>query len=831
MQQSDADRSIADSFGAQISVDGLRDYWRVYLDNRPHIESAIRAELMASPPIHALLSPLTRERWDRERRLGTERMERGLGGDWGPYVESLSELGALFAAKKLPFRDWYALPLALSRQVVPLLVEAFHADPDRLARALTATNEYVDASMALLGDAYLKADRDEIERERARTMKHAHALAVSDRLLRKRTAIFEAALGQMSDGVALCIPDGDLPVLNDAARALLQVEEVSLGRPRWLGPRAGAWLLPDGRTPLPDASHPIILGLNGQTAHDLEFIHRVGPDDPPKHILADTSPLYLDDVLVGALVTFRDVTESRRMDLLLERSQELEKQNQLLEAASRLKSEFLANMSHELRTPLNAVLGFSELIRDGVAGPTTSTQIEYLDDILVSGRHLLTLINDVLDLAKVEAGRLQLHPEVVDVSALAREVIAVLRSAAAHRRVELRLVDGEPIKAFLDPSRVRQVLYNYLSNAIKFTPENGRVSVRLEIVEPRAVLIEVEDTGIGIDEADLPRLFREFEQLSRTTTKSARGTGLGLALTRNLVEAMGGTVGVRSVVGKGSTFSAVLPADLHSDEPATKNRSLPGASWDSPRILVVESDPDDQSLLVRMLSEGGYAVVTASTGAQACQMARAETFDAITLDLCLPDSSGLDVLNAIRRDSLNTTTPLVLISISPDDHFAASFAVAGVLSKPLDSEALKRSLVAAGVFPSRQAPVLVVDDDPSLLRLARASLMRLGYASVCFSDPAEALSWLAERRPSAIILDLLMPDIDGLVFLRRLELIPPQKNVPVFLWTVKDLTDAERRVFHERARTVILEGKRTGSSLLRELASVLRSPRDLVGEQ
>jgi len=258
----------------------------------------------------------------------------------------------------------------------------------------------------------------------------------------------------------------------------------------------------------------------------------------------------------GTLVTaaIRDVTERKR---------DMEERNRRMQEANRLKSEFLANMSHELRTPLNAVIGFASLMHSGKAGPLSGDQHEYLGDILTSSRHLLQLINDVLDLAKVESGRVDLRIETVEIANLVNEVKEILRGLAAEKRVRMTVeIDPTLSAVTLDPRMMKQVLYNYLSNAIKFTPENGRVTLRIAAGPPNMFHVEVEDTGIGVKPEDISRLFVEFQQLDSGAAKRYPGTGLGLALTKRIVEAQGGRVGVTSVPGQGSTFSAVLPLKL-----------------------------------------------------------------------------------------------------------------------------------------------------------------------------------------------------------------------------------------------------------------------------
>jgi signal transduction histidine kinase len=268
------------------------------------------------------------------------------------------------------------------------------------------------------------------------------------------------------------------------------------------------------------------------------------------------SPIVTPD---GTLVTaaIRDVTDRKR---------DMEQQNRRMQEANRLKSEFLANMSHELRTPLNAIIGFSKLLHGGKAGALTPTQIEYLGDIVNSSNHLLQLINDVLDLAKIESGRTEIRVETVELKRLAGEVRDILRGLAAEKRIRLTIdVSSELTTVEVDPRLLKQVLYNYLSNAIKFTPDAGQVVMRIGADAVDSFRIEVEDTGIGIKPEDLGRLFVEFQQLDSSSSKRYSGTGLGLALTKRIVEAQGGSVGVDSEVGSGSRFWALLPRKVLPD--------------------------------------------------------------------------------------------------------------------------------------------------------------------------------------------------------------------------------------------------------------------------
>ena len=501
-----------------------------------------------------------------------------------------------------------------------------------------------------------------------------------------------------------------------------------------------------------------------------------------------------------------------------ERTAELEVTNERLEReiverrkaeaeagrASRLKSEFLANMSHELRTPLNAIIGFTELIDDKLVTPEMPQYKEFLGDILASGRHLLQLINDVLDLSKVEAGKLEFHAEVVDLEVLIGEVLGVLRPAASAKSIRVESsVHPSLSEVVLDPARFKQVLYNYISNALKFTPVGGSVVVRAQPDEASAGFrLEVEDSGTGIAPEDLGRLFVEFQQLDAGAAKRDAGTGLGLALTRRLVEAQGGTVGVRSTLRKGSTFHAVFPRQALKDDAAPDRRSFAGPYEGAPVVLVIEDNDRDRETVVRTLMAAGYAVETAATGAQALTLCRERTFRAITLDLLLPDMSGLDVLHAIRSEGVNRETQVIVITIVTEKGGIAGYALHDLLGKPVDSAALLASLVSAGVLKGTGA-VLVVDDDVRNLRLMAATLTQLGYSAKCVPTGEEGLRFARETPPVAVVLDLMMPEMDGFAFLDRFRELPHCSRVPVIVWSLKNLTYAEHDRLRQTAQGIV----------------------------
>jgi protein-histidine pros-kinase len=507
------------------------------------------------------------------------------------------------------------------------------------------------------------------------------------------------------------------------------------------------------------------------------------------------SPLETEEgVLVSSAI--RDITERKRFEDLRHRS---------LQEASRLKSEFLANMSHELRTPLNAIIGFAELMHDGKTGPVLPEQKEFLGDILASAHHLLQLINDVLDLSKVEAGKMEFRAERVHPAKVVTEVRDVLRSLAAAKRIHVEVqISPEVAEVVLDPAKLKQVLYNYLSNAMKFTPEEGRIAIRVTPEGPESFRLEVEDTGIGIRPEDTGRLFVEFQQLDATTAKKYAGTGLGLALTKRIVEAQGGSVGVRSRPGEGSLFFAVLP---RAGQTATTMESTVAAGRAGPSVLVIEDDPRDQKWLADTLSRAGYSVEGVATGEAAITRTRAQVFDAITLDLLLPDMSGQDVLRAIRAQGPNRETPVIVATVVAERGVAAGYQVADVLTKPVDPAQLLGGLARARILAAGGRPVLVVDDDPRALKLVERSLREGGFRPICCGDVVTGLQAVEREAPAAVVLDLGMPGMTGFDFLEALRRHPQGRSMPIIVWTQRDTTAEERQRLASMAEAIVMKGQ------------------------
>ncbi len=516
--------------------------------------------------------------------------------------------------------------------------------------------------------------------------------------------------------------------------------------------------------------------------------------------------------IIGASKVARDISQQKQAEALRLVGQRLEAENRQIQEASRLKSEFLANMSHELRTPLNAIIGFADLLHSGVVPEQSPKHRQFLGHIGTSGRHLLQLINDVLDLSKVEAGKLDFTPEAVHLPQLAKEVTDILQSVAMRQDVHIHThIDPAVMDLTIDPARLKQVLYNYLSNAIKFGPAGSQIMLRALPEGQDHVRIEVQDSGIGISPKDLPRLFMEFQQLDSSSNKRHAGTGLGLALTRRLVEAQGGTVGVRSTLGQGSVFHAVLKRinspqiDVDSD------------AGEALRFLLIHDDHQDNELLTRTLTDIGYAVDTAVNGEQALHKAREQRYAAISLDLILPDRPGLEVLSNIRDRGPGSTAPVLAVSMATDERIRASFPIADVIAKPLQAGQVGTVLAKVGVLQRPGAKVMVIDDDPMALLVMGETLQSMGLAHVAMPSGLQALNELELHRPDAIILDLMMPDFDGFSVLAMLGKRPGWREIPVFIWTSMLLTEEEYATLARSAQAILSKGGGDLQTLLEDI--------------
>jgi signal transduction histidine kinase/CheY-like chemotaxis protein len=382
----------------------------------------------------------------------------------------------------------------------------------------------------------------------------------------------------------------------------------------------------------------------------------------------------------SVLAVIRDVTERRAFEEQIRRAnQELETRNAEVEKANRLKSEFLASMSHELRTPLHTIIGFTELLEEEIQGPLNDAHRRFVGHVHRDSVHLLELINDILDLSKIEANRMELKIESFDARAAVREAVEGITPAALAKGIAVDDWDGLPVYVLADRVRFREIVNNLLSNAVKFTPAGGRVWFEQAAAAPDMISIAVADTGIGIAPADQEVIFDQFRQVGKATSGVREGTGLGLAIVKRLVEMHGGTIAVESEPGRGSVFTFTIPID-------------PARAREQPVVLVIENDPSGRELMASYLQPLGIRIEFAATAAGGIAMARRIEPDAITLDLLLPDRNGWRVLDDLRSMPETSRVPVIVVSVLDKDPRAIRRGAAEYLQKPLSREVLLRAL-------------------------------------------------------------------------------------------------------------------------------------------
>lgn len=519
----------------------------------------------------------------------------------------------------------------------------------------------------------------------------------------------------------------------------------------------------------------------------------------------------------GTVVVYTDITE------LKQRQEELEEAIERAEVASRAKSRFLANMSHELRTPLNAIIGYGEMLHEQAAEDGMDAYLADLQKIQDAGRHLLALINDILDLSKIEAGKTDLFIEEVDLAELASEVRAIVEPLASKNGNVFDLAcaaDAGSLRT--DRTKLKQNLLNLLGNASKFT-RDGRVRLEVRREDETSVAFVVSDTGIGMSAEQQAQVFEPFVQADATTTRRYGGTGLGLAITKHFCDMLGGRIGVESAPGKGSVFTMVLrdvAPETRLPQAAAFSPAaspMPEPEEDAPTVLVVDDDPRARELLVSMLRRQGWRALAVESGEAALAAARRRRPDAITLDVMMPHMDGWAVLAAIKADPELADIPVVVVTILPDRGIALSLGAAEFMTKPVDRGRLA-SILRAAIAPSA-GPVLIVEDDAATRDLTRRQIERLGVSTAEAVDGADALAWLESHAPPALImLDLLMPRMDGFAFLDEISRKPALREVPIVILTAVELSAAERERLLGRAREVIAKGSTMGT----DLASTVR---------
>jgi adenylate cyclase len=599
-----------------------------------------------------------------------------------------------------------------------------------------------------------------------------------------------AAIATISDGFVLYDADDRIVVCNERVREIYP-QRADLFRPgtsfREILDAAVARSVPD---------------LNGRTPE--EWIEERLRQHAAPYSVAEHS--YRNDLWVrvtqrkthdgGTVVVYTDITELKRRQI------ELEQAREEAEAANRTKSQFLANMSHELRTPLNAIIGIAEILHEEAQEEREEALSEPVGRIVRAGKHLLMLINDILDLSKIEAGKLDLYPEEIDVTTLIGELTKTTQPIADKNNNKF-IVDCPADIGVMqaDSTRVRQVLLNLLSNACKFT-EKGEIRFTAEREadgSARSLVFTVADNGIGMTEEQLGRLFQEFSQADSSTTRKYGGTGLGLAISQHLCRAMGGEITVKSAAGRGATFTVRLPAQAlqGAPQPAEMPAVAPGSApicvtGTAPRVLVIDDDLNVLDVMRRFLSKEGFDVLTAQGGWEGLKLAREVRPSLITLDVLMPELDGWSVLRELKSIPELAPIPVIMLTIVDERSKGYALGASEYITKPIDWTRLRAVLHHLNGGPSRR-DILVIEDDEETRRLLASTLADEGWRVIEAEDGREGFKRLRERRPNLILLDLMMPEMDGFEFLELLRGDVAFSNIPVVGMTATDLSEVDRR--------------------------------------
>src|SRR5216684_456902 len=530
----------------------------------------------------------------------------------------------------------------------------------------------------------------------------------------------------------------------------------------------------------------------------------------------------------------RDITERKRdeaekrkfAERLAASNQELELRNREVERATKLKSKFLASMSHELRTPLNAIVGFSDLLAEGTPGQLNEKQNRFVNHIKQGSAHLLQLINDILDLSKIEAGQLELRNEEFLVKDALPEVLSTIHPLAIAKniQVERKLESKSLLKT--DRVRFKQILYNLLSNAVKFTPKVGRITVE-SVDYWDFVRVSVTDTGIGIRPEDQEVIFDEFRQVEGNPGGTQEGTGLGLAITKRLVEQQGGQISVESEFGKGSRFTfTLLAAEPTSEvqpvvEPA-KASVLVASGRLTQLVLIVDDESSSRELLASYL-EPEYRVAMAASGAEALKKAQLLRPDAITLDVLMPGSNGFETLASLRKNPKTANIPIIILSIVDQKEVGFALGAADYLIKPVRKPALLETIRRhVPLLADDDSSILLVDDDPKALELLEEVLRAAGYETQGVRSGKRALEVLANKAVGGILLDLLMPGMDGFEVIRHVRQEATLKELPILVMTAKNLTAEEASLLSHETQGLLQKNGSWQEQLIVEVRRVIK---------
>ncbi len=620
----------------------------------------------------------------------------------------------------------------------------------------------------------------------------------------RRSALYaETLLNATTEGIYGLDRNGAIRFVNRATGSILGYTAEEM-----IGQRAHSLLHhtgPDG-TPYPAAECPMygVLHSGGQGVFDNEIVWR--KDNTSIPVEYSVSQMVDSRGRPGAVVSFRDITDRQIAEAALRKGKES------AESANRAKSDFLARMSHELRTPLNSVIGFSNVLLRNKSGNLREQDVSYLDRIQKNGVKLLSLINDILDLSKIEAGRMEVENGPVDLDALIREVVAQFETQVAEKSIALiAVIPHKVAEVQSDGGKIQQILVNLIGNAIKFT-DNGAVRVTLttDPLTNAPVALSISDTGIGIPADRMNAVFEVFEQAEKSTTRRYGGTGLGLPICRSLCALLGYELKVSSVEGTGSTFVIDLRPTQKLSPGVTEFLPSPEAEAAGAEavlrgklVLIIDDDPDARTLIAHQVASLGGRSAGASHGKDAIRVAREISPDLITLDLLMPDMDGWDVIKALKADPVLCEIPVVIVSMVADERGKGLVGALSVLPKPLDRDSLAQAL-KKGLGVGR---VLVVEDNPDLQYLLASYLYEAGAAEVrVVSGAADAITSLKEFGPDLVLLDLVVPQGGGESFIDALVGLALPSPPKVIVVTSKELSSEEVRKLQVATLSIVSKG-------------------------
>jgi len=495
------------------------------------------------------------------------------------------------------------------------------------------------------------------------------------------------------------------------------------------------------------------------------------------------------------------------------------------ERASKFKDRFLSTMSHELRTPLNAVMGFSDLLADKRYGELNERQQRYVGHINTGGRHLLKLVNDILDLSKIEAGRMEISCQDLSVETIFGEVESALRPLAEKKTQTLSSIAEPGLRVHADATRFKQVLMNLAGNAIKFTPEGGRIELAAHQAGGE-VQVKVRDNGPGIPPEEQKRIFEAFYRL-RKSGEGPEGTGLGLAITESLVKLQGGSLGLESEPGHGSCFYFSLPIAKAAQEARPHVAKLMRKEGKTPKILTIEDDRMAAHLLESHLTSSGYEVICCNQPERAVAMAADLQPQAITLDLLMKPTSGWEILLQLKHDPRTTGIPVIVVSIVDQPTAGAAIGADEYLVKPVDKATLLAAVARClddGEASSPARPILVVEDDTPTREIIAELLKTKGYAVATAADGASARAQVAASLPQLVILDLVLPKVGGFELLAEWRADPRTAELPIFVLTSKELTAREKSYLRANAQSLFHKQESWQEALLKQLRRAVDKP-------